>query len=182
MISAAYASESTGLPQFQTSTFSSQIFWTVVSFIVLMTLLKKYVIPAINNILEARGRQISDDLSEAEKKRKEADALLIEYKENLAQAGRVAAQALEDARLEAARIRTTAIHELTDELAQKKNLAMAEIEQAKLKALTEVQAVAIEVAMLATEKLIAKSVTKMDANKMVQTALEQIQADSRHLH
>ncbi|MBF0370762.1 MAG: F0F1 ATP synthase subunit B [Magnetococcales bacterium] len=183
MISIAHAAEgASGLPQFDSSTFSSQFFWTVASFIVLVVLLKKYVIPAINDILDARGKQIGDDMDNAEKLRKEADKVLAEYQEKLSMAGETAAKTIEAARMDAARFREDAHNKLEAELGKKKEAALAEIEQTKQKAMADVKNTAVDVAMLATEKLISKAVTKTDANKMVQAALEQLKSDGKQLH
>jgi F-type H+-transporting ATPase subunit b len=65
-----------GLPQFDANYFSSQIFWTIVSFVTLMVLLWKYVIPAITNVLDARNQQIKNDLDGAEQLRTKAEETL----------------------------------------------------------------------------------------------------------
>ena len=187
MISSAYAAaeehaQSSGLPQFDSSVFGSQIFWTIVSFFILMYLLKRYVIPAINDILDSRGKKISDDLQNAEKARTEAERVLANYQAQLDRARQTAMTTLEEARMEAAAQWERAFTELNEQLAKKKASAVEEIERVRMKAMADIRQAAVEMAMLATEKLIAKSVGRKEADAMVESALKQIEKDRPGLH
>ena len=170
----AAAAPASGLPQFDSSVFASQIFWTVVSFVLLMYLLNKYVIPAIGDILDSRASKISEDLGKAEKSREEAEVLLNSYKNQLSSAREMANATLEEARQGAARYRDEALAELNAELDKKRASALEEIDRAKTKAMGEIRLAAVEVAMMATEKLVAKTVSREDAEGMVQEAMTQI--------
>jgi len=187
MIANAYAAaeghaQSSGLPQFDSSVFGSQIFWTVVSFLLLMFLLNRFVIPAINDILDNRSRKIQDDLDNAAKAKKEAEQLMIAYKGQLDSAREMAASTMEEARQDANRHREQAVLELNDELSKKKNAALEEIDRAKRRAMDEVRTAAVDVAMMATEKLIAKSVTKTEADAMVHEAWTRLDQNQASLH
>ncbi|MBF0189827.1 MAG: F0F1 ATP synthase subunit B [Magnetococcales bacterium] len=181
--SAGGAAASSGLPQFEPSVFGSQIFWTVVSFFLLMLLLKKYVLPAIINILDSRASRIADDLQKAEQARKEGERLLTNYQGQLVAARQMAAQTLEEARQEAIRYREQALEDLNKDLGKKKAAALVEIEQAKNRAMEEVRIAAVELSMLVAEKLIVKSMNVEDANRMVQEAVKQLgQGGETRLH
>jgi len=172
--SAGGAAASSGLPQFEPSVFGSQIFWTVVSFFLLMVLLRKYVLPAIINILDSRASRIADDLQKAEVARKEGERLLTNYQGQLVAARQMAAQTIDEARQEANRHREQALEDLNKELLKKKNAALLEIEQAKQKAMAEVRDAAVELTMMAVEKLIVKAVSHEDANRMVHESVKQL--------
>lgn len=178
MIGIAYAAAaehaSSGLPQFQTSTFSSQSFWALVSFGVLLYLLYKHVLPGITDVLDARTRQIEGDIKGAETARQEAEAALAEYKRQLATAREVAAKTLEEARTEAARHQERSRAELDEELNKKKASALEEIEAAKRRAMEEVRQSITDVAMQAAEKLIGRSVSAADASAMVDEAIQRL--------
>ena len=187
MISSAYAAAeghapSSGLPQFDSSVFASQIFWTIVSFALLMYLLQRYVIPAINDILDSRGKKISEDLKNAEKSRQEADRILAGYREQTERARQMMATTLEEARIEASAIRDHALEELTEELAKKRASALEEIERVRVSAMAEVREAAVDIAMLATEKLIAESVNRAKADGMVEEALDHLEQNKASLH
>lgn len=187
MIGTAYAAAAehagSGLPQFQSSFFSSQIFWAFVSFATLLALLTKYVLPGINDVLDARSRQIENDLKEAEKNRTASEKVLKEQRKELAAAREMASKIADEARQDAIQSREEALSELEAELSRVKTSAFDEIEQAKRKAVSEVKNVAVDLTIQATEMLIAKSVTKVHANKMVDEAIREIsQNQSEVLH
>ncbi|MBF0162383.1 MAG: F0F1 ATP synthase subunit B [Magnetococcales bacterium] len=158
------------------------MFWTVVSFLILMYLLRRYVMPAINDILDSRGKKISEDLQHAEKARHEAERLLAGYREQVERARQMTATTLEEARIEASAIRDHALEELTEELAKKRTAALEEIERARVNAMAEVREAAVEIAMLATEKLIAESVGRAKADEMVHAALGHLEQNKANLH
>ncbi|MBF0124317.1 MAG: F0F1 ATP synthase subunit B [Magnetococcales bacterium] len=165
---------SSGLPQFDTSTFSSQTFWSIVSFLILVALLNKYVIPAIRNILDARSKSIQEDINGAKQSRVDADKALAEYRRLISTARESAAQIMDETRREAIAYRDNALKTLEEESARKKAVVMEEIEQSKRAAMQEIATHAVEIALLATEKLLAKSVTAADANQMVDEAIRQM--------
>lgn len=171
-----------GLPQFDASTFASQGFWALVSFGLLLFLLNRYVLPGINNVLDARTEQIKNDLEKAEKNRVQSEQLLAEHRQQLADAKGTCAQVLEEARMDAGRQRDRAIADLDAELTKKKEQATQAIEQARRQAIADVQKTAVDVAVMAVEKLIAKSVSAEEAGKMVEEAITQIGQDGKRIH
>ena len=74
------------LPQIDSSTFASQIFWLVVSFFLFHLVISRLVIPRISGILQNRMRRIDADLSAARKYRREVDTSQKENAESLAKA------------------------------------------------------------------------------------------------
>ena len=46
------------MPQLDTSTFTSQLFWLVVCFFSMMFIMSKFIIPKIADIMEQRQRKI----------------------------------------------------------------------------------------------------------------------------
>ncbi len=84
---------SSGLPQLDFTTFPSQIFWLVVSFIVLFQLMNKVALPRIASVLEERADAIADDLDRAEEFRRKAAEAEEAYQQALAEA-RSKAQAI----------------------------------------------------------------------------------------
>lgn len=172
---AQHAAAGGGVPQFDSNSFASQGFWAVVSFIVLVVLLKKYVVPAVNDVLDARTRQIEEDLASAARMREEAQMELQKYRHELRSANENATRIMEEARQDANRQRDRLIQQLEDELATKRNAALAEIEQAKRQAMAEVQGAIVEMTIMATQKLISRTVTQDDAHRMVNEAMQEMQ-------
>ena len=85
---AAHAAEaaSGGLPQFDFSTWSSQIFWLVVTFGLLYFVLAQFILPRIREGLTERGDRIADDLDAASRMQKEAELAETAYERVMASA------------------------------------------------------------------------------------------------
>ena len=79
-----------GMPQLDFSTFSNQIFWLVVTLVVIYFILSRIALPRIGGALVDRADTISNDLAEAE-----------ELKQRALEAEQVYEKALADARAEA---------------------------------------------------------------------------------
>ena len=65
------------MPQFDVSSFSSQLFWLVVIFTILYFTISKLIAPKAEKILTARHLYIEDDLQHANEYKKTAKALDI---------------------------------------------------------------------------------------------------------
>ena len=81
------------MPQLDISTFSSQIFWLVVSFTTLFLIVWRIGVPKISHVLETRQKRIDDNLLRAEELKREAEAALESYEASLTEA-RSQAQAI----------------------------------------------------------------------------------------
>jgi F-type H+-transporting ATPase subunit b len=81
------------MPQLDFSTFPNQIFWLVVTLVVIYLVLSRVALPRIEGILATRKGTIGNDLAAAEELKAKAKAAEAAYK-----------KALDDARSEAAKI------------------------------------------------------------------------------
>ncbi|MCC7321212.1 MAG: F0F1 ATP synthase subunit B' [Rubellimicrobium sp.] len=90
---AGHAAQSAGMPQLDFATFSNQIFWLVVTLVVIYLILSRVALPRIGAVLAERAGSISNDLAAAE-----------DFRAKAAQAEKAYEQALTDARAEANRI------------------------------------------------------------------------------
>lgn len=82
-----------GLPQLDFSTFPNQIFWLVVSLVVVYIIVSKVILPRIGGVLEERHSVISDYISQAADFKTQAEEAEADYEAALAQA-RAEAQAI----------------------------------------------------------------------------------------
>ena len=102
---AATASDASGpkSPQLDIETYASQIFWLIVTFIVLYFLVAKIAMPRIAEVLEGRQERIEDDLDKAETLKKEAYLVKVEYEKALSSAREEAHEATRRAQDEIAK-------------------------------------------------------------------------------
>ena len=87
------AAQAPGMPQLDFSTFANQIFWLVVTLVVIYLVLSKVALPRIASVLAERQGTITNDLAAAE-----------DFKQKAAEAEAAYEKALADARAEASRI------------------------------------------------------------------------------
>ena len=74
------------MPQFDQTFFSSLTFWSVLSFILMLLIVRRYLLPSLTKVLDERRRKVMGDIEAAEKARKESERLLEEHRQLLAQA------------------------------------------------------------------------------------------------
>ena len=55
------------MPQLEMGDYAPQIFWLVVTFVILMLLMWGVGLPRIRRVIEAREARIGDDLAQAER-------------------------------------------------------------------------------------------------------------------
>ncbi|MDA0849883.1 MAG: F0F1 ATP synthase subunit B' [Proteobacteria bacterium] len=125
-----------GMPQLDFSTFGNQIFWLVVTLVVIYLILSRVALPRISGVLAERSGTISNDLAAAE-----------ELKANAVAAEEAYNQALSDARAEAAKIVASTKADMKAELDAAIAKADAEISQKTAeseKVISEIRATALE--------------------------------------
>ena len=141
------------MPQLEVDTYASQIFWLVLTFIVLFFVLWRVALPQIREILENRQRRIDQDLERAAALRDEAKGVIDAYEVELAKARAGAreelAAAAEGAAAEAARKQEALNERLTQEL----EAAEGRIVVARDAALQNVRDLAGELAAAAAKRL-----------------------------
>lgn len=160
------------MPQFESSFFSSLIFWEVVSFGILFFVLYKFAFPGILGILEEREKKIKDSLDQAERHRADAERALKEYESKLSAAAKEAEGLLAAAKERAQRLLDENEQRLTAEAERIKGDATREIDHERRKAVQEIRNQTTELALLVAEKVVQRSLTDADHRKFADEALE----------
>lgn len=169
---AAAEGDSVGMPQFDSSTFASQVFWLVVILGVFFLALRNVALPRIGGALEERQRKIDDDLDKAAAHREDAEAALAAYEKALASA---AAEALDIQRRNAVESSDAAAQHsaaLAVRLAGDLRAAEERIAAAMKPALANIQGIAVEAARDAVDRLAGIKVRQADAQAAVAAALK----------
>ena len=113
------------MPQFDPSTFASQIFWLVVTFALVLAVASRIALPRVSEVLDNRRTRVDSDLSRARALTEEAEQVLAAYEEELATARGNAKQALNEAASEAAKASDARNDEMSARLANDAKLAQA---------------------------------------------------------
>ncbi|WP_135080243.1 F0F1 ATP synthase subunit B [Terasakiella sp. SH-1] len=171
MISVAHAASGAGA---EGGMFHDPTFWVALAFITLMVLVAKPVGRMLGTALDDRADTIKAQLDEAEKLREEAQELLASYKRKQQEAEEEAAKILQRAKEEAARLEAKSKTDLENALKRREAAAQARIAQAEATAIAEVQALATNVAIAASEQLLSESINATQANAMIDDAIAQL--------
>ena len=161
------------MPQFDATTFPTQLFWLALCFTVLCIVMVRTALPRVANVLEARRSHIDHDLQAAEKLKTEAEHTLAAYEKTMAEARAEAQSLLRKAAEEMAAQSSAHQAELAKKLADQTKVAETNIEAAKTRALADIKTVATEAARAATAKLIGVSIDPAEASAAVEKMLGQ---------
>lgn len=156
-----------GMPQFDSSTFPSQLFWLAVILVAFFIAMRSSALPKIGGALEARRQKIDDDLDKAAAHREEAEAAMAAYEQALADAAAEAQAIHREVAQSIAEISAEKRAALAARLADETKAAEARIAAAKEPAMASLQDVAAEVVQDAAAKLAGLKVSKSDAGAAV---------------
>jgi len=148
--------------------------WTLAAFGLTLFVLKKLAFPKIAEALDKRQRAIEESIDTAAQTKKEADALLAEYRERLHDARGQAEEIVARAR------KAGEVHEresLDKAKAQREELmeqTRRDIEGETRRAIQEIRNEVANLTVMATEKVTRKTLTEEDQRRLVEEALEEV--------
>lgn len=161
------------MPQFDITTFPSQIFWLVVTFVALYWVVAKIAVPRIGEVLEQRARVIQDDLDRAAALKAETDQTIAAYEKAMAAAREQAGDHMRAVTAEAKAIADKRTTEIANQVAQQVSEAEARIAKAKDEALAGLRTVAADTARDVVAKLANLAPAAADVDAAVSAALKE---------
>ncbi|MEE2761145.1 MAG: F0F1 ATP synthase subunit B' [Pseudomonadota bacterium] len=160
------------MPQFDVTTFPTQLIWLVIAFIILYVLMERVALPRIGQVLEERQEKIDDNLDAAEQLRTEAESEAEAYEAALVQAREQARGAIQEAARNGAEEASRRQEELGRNLADQIKAAEENIVAAKQDAVASIREVALVAAGNATERLIGIKPSEAAVAAAVDRALD----------
>lgn len=146
-------------------------FWVLVAAIVFVALVGRKVFGALAGGLDARAARIRGELDEARRLREEAEKLVAEYRAKQQQAAAEAEAIVAHAKAEAERIGAQSASDLELALERRQRTAEERIAQAEAKALDEVRAVAVDVAIAAAREVITAQIDERRGGMLIDEAI-----------
>jgi len=159
--------------------FAEPEFWVLLAVLLFIIGVWKPAARWITGALDARAMRIRDELDAARRLREEAQQLLAANQKREAEAAAEAEAIIAHARAEAERVATQALHDLEQTLERRQRLAEERIAQEQAKALTEIRAVAVDVAISAARQVITAELDQTRGAALIDAA---IQALPQQLH
>jgi len=167
------------MPQFDTTFFSSQIFWTIVSFIVLYVVLGKWILPRIANTLNQRTELIKGEIESARHQREEVEELKLDYAEKLAHIDDEAKKLFDESEKRVVERRKQLMDEWKDEMERKKRDFHEEAEVARQKAIRDIRAQSAELVVDAAEKVIHQRIDNREAQKALEDSIAELEKQTK---
>jgi F-type H+-transporting ATPase subunit b len=148
--------------------------WTLVVFGLSMFLLAKVAFPRIAEALDRRQRAIEDSIDAAEHTRAEAEQILAEYRERLAEARGQADDIVARARKTGEAAENEILADARSKREEMMEQTRRDIEAETRRAIQAIRAEVADLTVLATEKVARKSLTDDDQKRLVEEALSEL--------
>src|SRR6185437_10088072 len=139
----------------------------LITFLVMMAILARWVYPEVVRIAEARQRAVAEQLKEAEGNLKEAEAKLNE-------ARRTAQSVIDAANKSGEQLRQELRAKADEEARRLHDTAVKEIEAERLKAVQSVRAEVANLVVSATEKVIGETLDVNKHKQLIDRAIQEV--------
>jgi len=159
--------------------FGDPEFWVLLAVVIFIVIVWKPAKRAIIGGLDGRADRIRQELEAARNLREEAQQALAAYQKRQHEGAAEAQLIITHAKEEAERIAAQSLRDLDEALRRRQILAQERIAQEEAKALAEIRAIAVDVAISAARHVIAASLDQRRGAALIDDA---IAALPRQLH
>jgi F-type H+-transporting ATPase subunit b len=153
---------------------SGTLFWTILTFVLLMLILKKFAWKPILKTLSDRENKIKVALYQAEQDQKEAEKLLADQRKLLEKARMESVQIINDSKKSAEASRKELLEQARIEADRQLERAKQEIELSKDAAIDEVKKYATDIALLAAQKVVGDTLSREQHLNLVDKYVKQL--------
>lgn len=150
------------------------IIWSILTFLLLFFLLKKFAFGPIQNMIDARRDSILESIESADKTRKDAEKLLADYRESIATAKQEAEEIIDRAHKVGENTKTEIVAEAKEQAQKQLEDARDQIQRETRKAVQEIKEQVADLTILAAGKVASKSINREDHLKLVDDALSEV--------
>lgn len=134
------------MPQLDTTTFSSQLFWLGISFCILYCVLAYFLVPKISGVLENRETMREQNINTASTYREQAEGLLVEYEKLLAQTRKESHEKYQAVVNLIAQETMEKKKDILDKLQERLHIAEQDLYRARIEASQDMHSIAREIA------------------------------------
>ena len=149
--------------------------WTILTFLVLLTVLAKFAWRPLLKMLKDREDFIKSSLEDAEKAKTELERLNAESEEIIAKARSEAQSIHVEARAVAEKIKTDLMSEAEEDAGKIRDEAEKQIRVEKEKAINEIRQEVVDLSLAVAEKVIKKNLSKEDNQDLIENSLKNLQ-------
>jgi F-type H+-transporting ATPase subunit b len=150
------------------------IFWTTITFLLLLLVLKRLAWKPILSALSQRENAIKDSLEKAEKAKVEAQKILQENQASIAKVEEESRKIIEQSRAYANKLKDQMLKESKEQAQKIIEDASSEIERKKEETFNELKVKVAEIAIQAAEKILSENLNRDSNKKLVDKYLDKI--------
>jgi F-type H+-transporting ATPase subunit b len=155
-------------------TINGTVIVELVTFLIMLAILARYVYPEIVKLAEARQRQIAEQLKEAEEARGAAEQRLKEAEERLNDARKTAQGVIDAAAKSAEQLRQEMRQKAEEESKRTVEAARKEIEAERDQAVRAVRSEVASLVVAATEKVIGETLDDARHRQLIDKAIGEV--------
>src|SRR3954453_1330543 len=172
LVTTVFAADSGG--SFLVSPNVGLMIWTLLVFGISMFILAKLAFPRIAEALDKRQRAIEESIETSQRVRHEAEELLDEYRQRLAEARGQADDIVARARKTGEAHENEVLAEARGKREEMMEQTRRDIETETRRAIQEIRKEVADLTVAATEKVTRKSLTEDDQKRLVEEALAEL--------
>lgn len=147
--------------------------WTLVTFVVLLVVLRMTAWKPLIGALEAREKKIRDAVQLAEKTRQESEALMVRHEEQLEAARVEAHKIIEEGKADALRLKDDIVKQARSEAEETKSRALREVELAADTAKKELWDETTRLSTLLAERILRRSLSDVDDRRLIEQVFDE---------
>ncbi|MCX8006562.1 MAG: F0F1 ATP synthase subunit B [Coriobacteriia bacterium] len=151
-----------------------ELYVNLAAFVVLFVLLAKFAFPPITKMLDERAEKIRESLEKAEDTRIEAERLLEEYRQQMAEARAEAAKIIEQGRTVAENMKSEILAKAREEAEAEKAKALEAIKAERAAAVAELQAKVAELSVAVAGKILGEQLTPAEHEALIERYLAEV--------
>jgi len=152
------------------------VFWTLLTFMLLVALLGRFAWKPLLGALEQREKSIRENIDQARNDRDEAEALLAQHRELLSEARRERAEAVSAGRRDAEGLKAEILEEAKRQREQLLAQTQVQVDAGLKQARAELRTIAADLAIQAAEKLLVKNLDDPTQRKLVEDYLADLES------
>ena len=148
--------------------------WVLIAFVLFFVLFGKKIWTPLAAMLDARATSVKNELEEAARLRREAEAMLRDAEKQRADALADAKAMIEGARAEAGRVTEAAAAEAEASAKRREQMAIDRIAAAEKAAVDDVRITAADVATTAARQILAEGLTSETDSTLIDQAISRL--------
>jgi F-type H+-transporting ATPase subunit b len=153
------------------------ISWTIVTFVLLLIVLRKFAWKPLLEGLQRREERVRTSIERAEQAQKDAERLMEENRQRLAQADQESHRLLSEGRVLAEKLKADIVEQANKQSRKMIEQAHQEIEREKEAALAQLRDEVATLAIKAAEKILDETLDEKQQRKLLDTYLDSIKGN-----